>query len=533
LIDPSVQTSELNIDLPPTLRAERDGPPFPKRPWYLGIGPAYLTIFVWAPFFDPLWMDDLSMNRLPWLAGIAVLASALCFALFFYPTAIWGHRNGRGLGVMAASTFGTAGSEWITGVGIGIAQLVWYAVAIGYAVESTLLGLVTAGIIAPDVLGSWEVGPLRLKTPVFLCTAAFWIFITGTASLLRLMAVIAALMKVYAPVALALLTGAALWLVLGPGSYFVEFALDPVAVTVRHIGGRGIPALPLFLGFFAMLGLSSVDWGAASLRRRDVTIGGLTGILLAGSWAAIMSLLVVAGALGRLSMDAGRLMSAFRAAGPPQFSFRWGIAHGIGGYPAAVILVLFGLAALAPACYSVWGFSNRLSAHWSIRRRYPMTWIGGAIALMMIAVSWSSRLDTIDHVMGLIFAPVVGALVGDLLRQRGGWAGVRLGVNPPGLVAWLVGLAIGYAGDFVVDRDFWLASEFVASPIIGFLTALIVYWLLAWIGLERPSILLGIVEAPHLPVETSGVDDPAVGPVPSEPTGSEPPGLETRPEGQP
>ena len=202
---------------------------------------------------------------------------------------------------MAASTFGTAGSEWITGVGIGVAEVVWYAVAIDYAVESTLLGLVTCGLIAPDVLGRWELGPFSLKTPVFLLTAAFWIFITGSASLLRLIAVIAALMKIYAPVALFLLTAAAIWVAPGLGDYRVEDAVvvanrsGPVDGGATILGpSRSSPASSPCSGCRAWTGVPR------PLRRRDVTVGGLAGIVLAGSWTAIMALLVVAGALGRL-----------------------------------------------------------------------------------------------------------------------------------------------------------------------------------------------------------------------------------------
>ena len=48
---------------------------------------------------------------------------------------MWGYRTGRRLGVVAASTFGTTGSDWLTGVGLAAAEIVWYAVAIDYAVQ--------------------------------------------------------------------------------------------------------------------------------------------------------------------------------------------------------------------------------------------------------------------------------------------------------------------------------------------------------------------------------------------------------------
>ena len=273
--------------------------------------------------------------------------------------------------------------------------------------------------------------------------------------------------------------------------------------------------MPLFTGFFAMLGLMSVDWGASSLRKRDVTVGGLAGIVLASSWTSIMSLLVVAGALGRPGVAEQDWPA--NAADPPLFSFRWGIVHGIGGYAAAAILILFGLATLAPACYSAWGYSKRFAAHLSMKRRLPITWGFGAVALLLIATSWPSRLDAIDFAMGLIFAPIVGAMAGDFLCQRGGWAGVRHGVNPPGVIACLGGLAGRVAGEMAANRSVGLVSVFLASPIIGLISAAFVYWLSARLGLERPSIPLDLAEPPDRQDRiASTIQTGAVGPTVSE-----------------
>ena len=74
----------------------------------------------------------------------------------------------------------------------------------------------------PGILAPWRVGPFVLRGPVFLCTAMFWIFITGMAALLRLTGVIAALMKVYSPVALALLTVSAIWVLPGLAAFQPE-----------------------------------------------------------------------------------------------------------------------------------------------------------------------------------------------------------------------------------------------------------------------------------------------------------------------
>src|SRR5262249_21740334 len=150
------------------------------------------------------------------------------------------------------------------------------------------------------------------------------------------------------------------------------------------------------------------------------------------------------------------------------------VFHGLGGRVAGAILILFGLAALAPACYSAWVFCWRLWAHWPrIRRVYWTWWIGGGLAFVLIASSWASGLETIYRVMGLVCAPAVGAIVGDFVRQKGGWSGIREGVNPAGMLAWAAGcgvqpvVALGLMAAAKVPR--WLPP----APITGFVTAAI------------------------------------------------------------
>ena len=249
--------------MPPILRAEQENAPLARGPWYLTIGPAYLGIFVWAPFFDSLWIGDLTRFPLSSLIGSAVFASLLCFSLLYYIPARWGFQTGRPLGIVAASTFGTVGSEWITGVAVGVASIVWYAVAINYAVDSTLLGLQSCGLVTGERLQRWDLGPIVVKSPVYLSTAVFWIYITGTAGLWKLPGVVVALMRVYAPVALVLLTAVALWMLPTVGSYRLETVRSDRRRDMSHDRWRGHgSAVQLITGFFAMAGLVSVEWGA-------------------------------------------------------------------------------------------------------------------------------------------------------------------------------------------------------------------------------------------------------------------------------
>ena len=89
--------------------------------------------------------------------------------------------------------------------------MVWYAVAINFAVDSTLLGLRACGMITASTLAPWASWPIEMKSPVFLGTALFWVYITRQAIRLRLPGVVVALMKVYSPIAMLLLFATAVW----------------------------------------------------------------------------------------------------------------------------------------------------------------------------------------------------------------------------------------------------------------------------------------------------------------------------------
>ncbi len=213
----------------------------------------------------------------------------------------------------------------------------------------------------------------------------------GMASLLRLTGVIAALMKVYAPVALVLLTVTA---ICATSRAWPRSGSRACGVGSHRAGPRGKlgdPALHRLLrdGRALERGL-----GCRVGPPTRCLVGGLAGIVLAGSWTAVMSLLVVAGAAGRLRWSIRR---AATAAAPPPLSFRWGVVHGVGGDPAAVILILFGLAALAPACYSSFVFLRSSSR---TGRRYAGSTGRGSAARWpssSIATTWSGRLEAIDY----------------------------------------------------------------------------------------------------------------------------------------
>jgi len=446
-----------------------------------------LGIFVWAPFFDSLWIGDLTQFGLGWLIGRAVLGAFLCYALLFLVPASLGLRCRRPIGLAAAAAFGTVGSEWLTGVAVGIANILWYAVAVDYAVGSTLLGLQSSGLIATASLSSWNFGPIEVKSPVYLCTSLFWIYITGMAGLLRLPGVIVALMRVYAPIALMLLFGVALSLLPSLGSYRLA---DAIAIAEKEGVTQQWPrhgsVLQLMTGFFAMAGLLGIDWGARVEHRRDLVWGGLTGIVMAASITSILSLVVVAGTVARLV--AGDALPAASDINANPLSFRWAVYHGIGGIAGGAILILFGLAALAPACYSVWDFGRKLPTHWPRLGQAGWTWLGGAVAFVLGATSNVNRLDLVYSALGDIFAPVVGVIVANWMQPRNDWSESSRGINSIAVIAWGTGALAAIILDvfriFNIKYDDWCQP----TSIWGFVASIVVFGLLVSLRPRAPRL---------------------------------------------
>jgi cytosine permease len=471
------------VTLPPIVASEWAGPPLVRGYWYSTVAPAYLGLFVWIAFFDPLWISGLQSRTLPWLSASAVGASILCFALLYLPVAALGFRSRRPLSAVASSAFGTTGSEWITGIGVALGYIVWYTVALDYAVGAVLLGLRSFGLVQAASLTGWSWGPVSIKSPVYLCTALFWIFITGMAGLLRLIGVIAALMKVYVPVALVLLGATAAWFVPELTHYDADDARRIAEFADLPQSQQGASTVDLIFGFFAMAGLLSVDWGGVARRRRDLVLGGIVGVALAASLASILSLIVVAGAVATVRRAGGEFVAS--VTDPPLFSFRWAVFHGIGGYTGGVILVLFGLASLAPACYAVWAFSRRLSTHWPRPRRWRWTWLGGAAAFVLNGTSAVGNPGAVYCIIGDIFAPAVGAIAGHWMGLRREWNSRNVTINPAGLRAWGFGAIIALVADVtrISGRPF---GEWNAPPsLAGFVAAVVIAALTARLELRR------------------------------------------------
>jgi len=484
-------------------------PEIERKPWQTGLAPVYIGTFLWIAFFDQLGRRALPVGGLlPSVLGAAV-AGPLAYLLLFRPSALWGHRVGKPLGVIATSTFGVRGAAIVPGLLIGVAQIVLYAVAVGYAIELTFQSLVLVGLVNPAALRPIQTGGAVLKSPLFLATALIWAILTALISI-RFTRWIAYLMQ-YFPIFPAIAIGVAMMVMMVGLRSFVPTEIDPAQPGIRlTIGAASLRSFLLTLqwvfAFSAMGGLMAADWGSASLTQRDVTTGGWVGVALAPAILSALALISVAGYQGslrteRIFEESRTTRSTIQEIGPrgeigstgpvsgldaPSFTFRAVANGGFGRYLGGLILITFGLASLAPAVYSSFTFGLQFKALGPGISRLTWTLLGACTAWLLIVGGWFDRTEQVFNLLGASFAPAAGAIAADYRRHKGKWPGPRSGINPAGLIAWLIGLGVGLTP--TIARTLGASNLALLQPaaLAAFVAAFLAYEILALFRLESP-----------------------------------------------
>lgn len=480
------------------------------KPWQTGLAPVYIGTFLWIAYFDQLGRRSLPIGGLAWsMLGVAV-AGPLAYLLLFRPSGLWGNRVGKPLDVVSTATFGVGGSKFLPGLMLALAQVVLFAVAVGYAAEMIFQGLVHLGLIDPAFLRPVRLGRGTLKSPLYLTVALAWALMTSLSSM-RFTRWIGYLMQ-YWPIFPAMaLGGAMLAMLLGLQS-FLPSGVDPLRPSVLIPEGEArlrafLLTLQWTFAFSSLGGILAADWGSGSVGVRDVKLGGWVGVALAPVIVGALALISVAGYQGskeavRLDGGIGPARSTILDLGPvglapasgpvagldaPPFTFRavanGGFGRGVGG----VILVLFGLASLAPAVYSSFSFGLQLKALGPGVSRLTWTLLGTGAAWLLIAGGWFERTEDVFNLLGAVFAPMAGAVAADYRRQRGRWPGPREGVNPAGVIAWVVGFCVGVAPSVAA----WIGSDrldwFQPASLLAFVAAYLTYEVVALVGLESAA----------------------------------------------
>lgn len=485
--DTSVNSA--GIEFPRHLAADLAQPPVARDRWYWTIAPAYAGVFLWLPFFDRLGRETVPYAPWPLLVAAAMVASTLCYLLLYRAPALWGFRSDGRLSTVAAATFGTTGSTWLIGPALGIAAVVWHAVALSYSLELIFLALTDSRFMGPAQLEPWKLGSLTVRPPIVLLTLVWWVFITRLAGK-SFAHVITTLMKVYTPTALGLLVVTTALSLSGVSPYRTGGSNGLSRMPVEIDGAAIAPTLlliHLIFGFFAYAGLMAADWGRSVNSESEVRRGGIVGVVASCFLTAALAIVTVAGSIGGSPLsEADRPIGEQVQAAPP-FTFVRAVDRTIGGPVAAAILALFGMATLAPACYSAWDYTHQFYRLNPKIPRKAWAWIGAGVAFVLVATYTVEDIESIFTIMGAVFAPIVGCVSADFMRRRESLREFREGLNPAAVAAWMLGLGIGLIPE--VGRWFSLATVVKIQPasLFAFVASFVTYHSLAAMGLESRS----------------------------------------------
>lgn len=212
----------------------------------------------------------------------------------------------------------------------------------------------------------------------------------------------------------------------------------------------------------------AVEWGASTRDRRDVRLGGWMSILAAGAATTLAALVLASrGPCGTarsaliatgLDVESGRLLQ--RACGS--------------------ILLLFGLASLAPACYASALFASRFRAHWPGMGRWKGVGLSYLLFVVPGATGMAKDVEALAAISGALFAPLAGVLAVEAIRRGG--RSVRTGWDAAGVAAWGAGAAAGLA-PLVVPGLRWAQP----AALIGWAVAAIVQAALSRPWAERSA----------------------------------------------
>lgn len=421
-----------------------------RAPWYKNTAPAYAGVFLWIVFYREIAASTLDRAGIGVCLAALAVAGLISYALFYYIPAILGMRTGYPLYVVGSSTFGTQGGYIMPGILMGILQVGWMSVN-AFVATSFLLTAFGSKVVPGSA--------------PFAIIAAIWALGLG-------------------------FVGAKGIAYVGRFSLYLNIVplVMILVVFVKNAGGIGQYTPPhsesylgftmlvqIVVGFFATAGAAGVDFGMNSRNEADVRWGGLVGILLAILVAGGLPLLAVAGAHGLFGVQDFRFDSAIAQTG----SF------------ASVAFLLFGIASIAPMCFSSFIAGNSLATMITGVSRITSTMVGAAIAAILAITGLAANLIGLFTIIGASFGPICGAMVADYVLSGRKWAGPRKGINFAGYGAWACGFVVGILPFLPLSAE--TKAYIQPAAVFSFIVGFVVYVILAKVGLQPRVLSDGIM----------------------------------------
>ena len=347
---PGTASGTATEPLPDYIASATPNPVSNRAPRYKNTAPTYAGIFLWFVFWDSMSVNGLSAGGLgATLLGI-VVGALICHFLFYLVPGKLGLKTGLPLYVVGTSTFGTIGGLIMPGFLMGLLQFGWLGVNTWGSSSALASGFGAPGLDHPLCV-VWALGAafVGLKGIQYVAKVATYLPLIPLAVLI---------------LGLALFAGSA-------GSY-----TPPAAEAGVASGGMAamLAMITAIVGFFATAGAAGVDFGRNNRDEKDVSMGGIVGIIVAIIFTAGISVIVVAGARAMGAIGAGETLmtTALKAKVAP------------GMY--ATIMTLLALAAFPSACFSSFIAANSFKT--VMPKVNPTISVGiGAIVSLILALT--------------------------------------------------------------------------------------------------------------------------------------------------
>ena len=258
--------------LPSYITSASPNPQGNRAPWYKTTAQTYAGIFLWFMFWDSMSKHTLSTAGLgATLVGI-VLGALICHFLFYLIPGLLGMKTGLPLYIVGTSTFGAVGGLIMPGFLMGALQFGWLGVNAFGSSDALAKGFHVSGLFYPLCI-------------VWTLAAAF-VGMKGIQYVARVATYLPLIPLVVLIVGLVAFGGSAL-------SY------KPTAAPAASSGPLDAVLLMIttIVGFFATAGAAGVDICSSNRDKRDVSMGGITGVIIAIVFTAGISVIAVAGAV--------------------------------------------------------------------------------------------------------------------------------------------------------------------------------------------------------------------------------------------
>lgn len=442
------QPQQPSTALPSYITSATPNPPDKRAAWYKNTAPTYAGIFLWFIFWDSMSGNGLSTGGLgATLLGI-VLGALICHFLFYLVPGLLGQQTGLPLYIVGTSTFGAVGGLIMPGFLMGVLQFGWLGVNTWGSSMALASGFHTPGLFVPICIifavGAAFVG---LKGIQYVAKVATYLPLIPLAVLL---------------LGLVLFAGSA-------GKY-----TPPPAATE----GGGLKAMLLMIGvivgFFATAGAAGVDICMTARDKRDVSMGGYIGIVVAIILTAGISVLAVAGAraLGVVDPTVVNMTAALEKKLSP-------------GLYAAVMIGLT-LAAFPGACFSSFIAANSFRTVMPKVNPFLSVGIGAIVSIVLAVTKVAGNLLGVFGLIGASFGPICGAMVVDYLLNGKKWSGPRAGFNPAGWIAWALGFVVGILPN--LHARWTSVPDLPAAPVAAFIVGAVVYFICAKAGIQSAVV---------------------------------------------